>query len=86
MNSIISDAASSLVKKNECAKTGSTRRKNQERSLRKKELKLMFINKYNPKTPVLIQNSKASHLFNIFEGSGLEEVLDINSSVLASII
>ena len=46
----------------------------------------MFINKYKPKTPVLIQNSKDSHLFNIFEGSGLEEVLDINSSVLASII
>jgi hypothetical protein len=45
MNSIISDAASSLVKKNECAKTGSTRRKKQERSLGKKELKLKGRNK-----------------------------------------
>ena len=46
----------------------------------------MLARRYSPIDPVSMQNIKASAILKTFEGSGLENVLDINSSVLCSII
>lgn len=50
------------------------------------ELKLILARRYKPKTPVMMQKMRASGILKTLEGSGLENVLDINSSVLCSII
>ena len=50
------------------------------------ELKLILPSRYKPKTPVIMQKVRASGILKTLQGSGLDKVLDINSSVLCSII
>ena len=48
--------------------------------------KLILASRYKPKTPVIMQKVRASGILKTLQGSGLDKVLDINSSVLCSII